>query len=155
MTLQENVNLQVYLESSLMTLYYVQKTFQINWTFFKWFSSIRAVKGLHLNFAPPAKFGFPMILSLMLGWRFPKLFGFSNHDVKRLYPSMEKMVVEPVKETGYMHIQATKPDTVGERRSYKMRKQGGPRFYFFIFFQIWRFYVFVLQDGQWMIHLLV
>lgn len=62
-----------------------------------------------------------MILSLMLGWRFPKLFGFTDHDVKRLYPSMEKMLVEPVKETGYMHIQATKPDTAGERTSYKMR----------------------------------
>lgn len=73
----------------------------------------KAVRGLHLNFAPPAKFGFPMILSLMLGWRFPKLFGFTDHDVKRLYPSMEKMLVEPVKETGYMHIQATKPDTAG------------------------------------------
>ncbi|XP_076128434.1 epoxide hydrolase 1 [Alosa pseudoharengus] len=73
----------------------------------------KAVKGLHLNFAPPAKPGFPMILSLMLGWRFPKLFGFTEHDVKRLYPCMEKMVVEPVKEMGYMHIQATKPDTAG------------------------------------------
>ncbi|XP_062407635.1 epoxide hydrolase 1 isoform X2 [Sardina pilchardus] len=73
----------------------------------------KAVKGLHLNFAPPAKPGLPMILSLMLGWRFPKLFGFTQHDVKRLYPCMEKMVVEPVKEMGYMHIQATKPDTAG------------------------------------------
>ncbi|TMS12363.1 Epoxide hydrolase 1 [Larimichthys crocea] len=34
-------------------------------------------------------------------------------DIKGLFPCMEKMVVESIKESGYMHIQATKPDTVG------------------------------------------
>ncbi|XP_069017786.1 epoxide hydrolase 1 [Embiotoca jacksoni] len=71
------------------------------------------VKGLHVNFAPPSKPGLPMVLSIMLGQRFPKLFGFTNMDIERLFPRMEKQVVEPIKETGYMHIQATKPDTVG------------------------------------------
>ncbi|XP_077076577.1 epoxide hydrolase 1 [Siphateles boraxobius] len=72
-----------------------------------------AVKGLHVNFAPPAKPGFLMVLSILFGRRFPKLFGFTEHDVKRLFPCMEKLVVNAVKETGYMHIQSTKPDTAG------------------------------------------
>ncbi|XP_051501458.1 epoxide hydrolase 1 [Myxocyprinus asiaticus] len=71
------------------------------------------VKGLHVNFAPPAKPGLLMVLSILLGQRFPKLFGFTDHDVKRLFPCMEKVVVDAVKESGYMHIQSTKPDTVG------------------------------------------
>ncbi|XP_071334619.1 epoxide hydrolase 1 isoform X1 [Trachinotus anak] len=73
----------------------------------------KSVKGLHVNFAPPSKPGLPMALSIMLGRRFPKLFGFTDTDIQRLYPCMEKLVVESIKESGYMHIQATKPDTVG------------------------------------------
>ncbi|XP_010880957.1 epoxide hydrolase 1 [Esox lucius] len=71
------------------------------------------IKGLHLNFAPPSKSGLLMVLSLILGRRFPKLFGFDEHDVQRIYPVFQNLVVETVKESGYMHIQATKPDTVG------------------------------------------
>lgn len=73
----------------------------------------KTVKGLHLNFAPPSKPGLSMALSMMLGRHFPKLFGFTDFDIQRLFPCMEKLVVELIKETGYMHIQATKPDTVG------------------------------------------
>ncbi|KAK7133745.1 hypothetical protein R3I94_015565 [Phoxinus phoxinus] len=72
-----------------------------------------AVKGLHVNFAPPAKPGLLMMLSILFGRRFPKLFGFTEHDVKRIFPCMEKLVVNSLKETGYMHIQSTKPDTAG------------------------------------------
>ncbi|KAM8832211.1 epoxide hydrolase 1 isoform 3-T5 [Spinachia spinachia] len=71
------------------------------------------VKGLHVNFAPNSKPGLSMGLSVLLGRRFPKLFGFTDLDVQRLYPCVDKLVVEPINETGYMHIQATKPDTVG------------------------------------------
>lgn len=78
------------------------------------FSHPRSVKGLHVNFAPPSKPGLPMTLSILLGRRFPKLFGFTDVDIQRLYPCMEKLVVESIKESGYMHIQATKPDTVGK-----------------------------------------
>lgn len=74
----------------------------------------RTVKGLHVNFAPPSKPGLSMVLSIMLGRHFPKLFGFSDFDIQRLFPCMEKLVVESIKETGYLHIQATKPDTVGK-----------------------------------------
>ncbi|XP_041638409.1 epoxide hydrolase 1 [Cheilinus undulatus] len=73
----------------------------------------KTVKGLHVNFAPPSKPGPSIMLSIMLGRHFPKLFGFTDLDVQRLFPCMDKLVVEPIKETGYMHIQATKPDTVG------------------------------------------
>ncbi|KAL0164878.1 hypothetical protein M9458_040631, partial [Cirrhinus mrigala] len=72
-----------------------------------------AVKGLHINFAPPGQAGLLMMLSLFFGRRFPKLFGFSEHDVKRLFPSMEKLVIDAMRESGYMHIQSTKPDTAG------------------------------------------
>lgn len=74
----------------------------------------RTVKGLHVNFAPPSKPGLPIVLSIMLGRRFPQLFGFTDLDIQRLFPCTEKLVVEPIKESGYMHIQATKPDTVGK-----------------------------------------
>lgn len=73
----------------------------------------KTVKGLHVNFAPPDNMNLPISLSILLGRRFPKLFGFNDVDIQRLFPCMEKLVVESVKETGYMHIQATKPDTVG------------------------------------------
>lgn len=73
----------------------------------------KTVRGLHVNFAPPSKPGLSVTLSIMLGRRFPKLFGFTDMDVQKLYPCMDKLVVESIKESGYMHIQATKPDTVG------------------------------------------
>ncbi|XP_037541171.1 epoxide hydrolase 1 [Nematolebias whitei] len=73
----------------------------------------KTIKGLHVNFAPPSKPGLSMALSIMFGHHFPKLFGFTELDVGRIYPCMEKLVVESIKETGYLHIQATKPDTVG------------------------------------------
>ncbi|XP_073702141.1 epoxide hydrolase 1-like [Garra rufa] len=72
-----------------------------------------AVKGLHINFAPPGKAGLLMMLSIFFGRRFPKLFGFTEHDVKRLFPSMQKLVIDTIRESGYMHIQSTKPDTAG------------------------------------------
>ncbi|XP_020773829.1 epoxide hydrolase 1 [Boleophthalmus pectinirostris] len=73
----------------------------------------RTVTGLHLNFAPPSKPGLLLTLSMLLGKCFPKLFSFTPLDLDHLYPAAEKLLVEPLLETGYMHIQATKPDTVG------------------------------------------
>ncbi|XP_067115870.1 epoxide hydrolase 1-like [Osmerus mordax] len=71
-----------------------------------------SVKGLHLNmFNVP--FGGPaMFLSLLLGSYLPSLVGFSKEDVKRLYP-VEKNFHALLRETGYLHMQATKPDTAG------------------------------------------
>ncbi|MBN3302926.1 HYEP hydrolase, partial [Amia calva] len=73
----------------------------------------RNVKGLHLNFASVSKPGLHTVLSLVFGRYFPGLFGFKDHDLKRLFPFMTNVVGETLKETGYMHIQATKPDTAG------------------------------------------
>lgn len=73
----------------------------------------RIIKGLHVNFAPPSKPGLLMVFSLMFGRFFPKLFGFTSMDIKRLFPCKEQLLLESIKESGYMHIQATKPDTVG------------------------------------------
>uniref|UniRef100_A0AAV2K699 Epoxide hydrolase n=1 Tax=Knipowitschia caucasica TaxID=637954 RepID=A0AAV2K699_KNICA len=77
----------------------------------------RTVKGLHLNFAPPSKPGLWVVLSVILGQYFPKLFGFSPVDLERLFPAAQKQLMEPLLESGYMHIQATKPDTVGRALS--------------------------------------
>ncbi|XP_023687361.1 epoxide hydrolase 1 [Paramormyrops kingsleyae] len=71
------------------------------------------IKALHLNMAPPSKPNLPVVLSVMLGRWFPWLFGFTEHDVKRIFPYMKKVFGESLRESGYMHIQATKPDTAG------------------------------------------
>ena len=78
----------------------------------------RAVKGLHINFAPSTSPSVAMVTSLMLGRRFPSLFGFTPFDLQRLFPLKETLLLEPIRESGYMHIQATKPDTVGESQSH-------------------------------------
>lgn len=53
------------------------------------------------------------LLSILVGRYLPCLVGFTKEDVKRLYPYMEKNIYEMLRETGYLHIQATKPDTAG------------------------------------------
>lgn len=49
----------------------------------------------------------------MIGRYLPFLVGFSREDVRRLFPFFEKNVWEILKESGYFHIQGTKPDTAG------------------------------------------
>uniref|UniRef100_A0A3Q1CVU8 Epoxide hydrolase n=1 Tax=Amphiprion ocellaris TaxID=80972 RepID=A0A3Q1CVU8_AMPOC len=70
------------------------------------------VKGLHLNMCMSTR-GFKVLLSLMIGPYLPFLVGFSREDVRRLFPFFEKNVYSILRESGYMHIQATKPDTAG------------------------------------------
>lgn len=57
--------------------------------------------------------GFKVLLSLIIGPYLPFLVGLSREDVRRMFPFMEKNVWNILKESGYMHIQATKPDTAG------------------------------------------
>ncbi|KAJ3606673.1 hypothetical protein NHX12_026192 [Muraenolepis orangiensis] len=71
------------------------------------------VKGLHINMALPLSANAVVMISMLLGRYFPRLFGFTPFDLERIYPCLEKMVVGPMSETGYMHIQGTKPDTAG------------------------------------------
>ncbi|XP_051507921.1 epoxide hydrolase 1-like [Myxocyprinus asiaticus] len=70
------------------------------------------VRGLHLNMIFATN-DLGQLLSLLVGRYLPFLVGFSKEDVKRLYPYMEKSIYEILRETGYLHIQATKPDTAG------------------------------------------
>ncbi|XP_056424653.1 epoxide hydrolase 1-like [Hyla sarda] len=72
-----------------------------------------SVKGLHLNMVFINSAGLRMLLSVLLGRHLPWLVGFTREDVKRFFPYLEKSVYALVRESGYLHIQATKPDTVG------------------------------------------
>lgn len=49
----------------------------------------------------------------MLGAYVPWLVGFTREDARRFYPFMQKNVYDVLQESGYLHIQATKPDTAG------------------------------------------
>ncbi|KAM4607510.1 epoxide hydrolase 1 [Polymixia lowei] len=72
----------------------------------------QSVKGLHLNMFTSRR-GFKVLLSMLIGPYLPFLVGFTREDVRRLFPFMEKNIYEILRETGYFHIQATKPDTAG------------------------------------------
>uniref|UniRef100_A0A8C5PHU6 Epoxide hydrolase n=1 Tax=Leptobrachium leishanense TaxID=445787 RepID=A0A8C5PHU6_9ANUR len=72
-----------------------------------------SVRGLHLNFVMLPKGGFGVLISLVLGRYLPWLVGLTKEDVRRIYPYFEKNVYALLLESGYLHIQATKPDTVG------------------------------------------
>ncbi|XP_076018432.1 epoxide hydrolase 1 [Genypterus blacodes] len=72
----------------------------------------QCVNGLHLNMISP-KLGLKGLLSVMIGRYLPFLVGFCREDIHRLYPYVERNVWEILRESGYLHIQATKPDTAG------------------------------------------
>ncbi|XP_074118725.1 epoxide hydrolase 1 isoform X1 [Sminthopsis crassicaudata] len=70
------------------------------------------VKGIHVNMCFLESGTFSIFLSLLMGRWFPWLFGFQERDLQLLYPA--KLIFNSLfRESGYMHIQATKPDTVG------------------------------------------
>ncbi|XP_075060438.1 epoxide hydrolase 1 [Mixophyes fleayi] len=71
------------------------------------------VIGLHLNVVFALSPKLPVVLSVFLGQHFPGLFGFQDEDVRRMFPFVKKVFHQTVKESGYMHLQATKPDTAG------------------------------------------
>ncbi|XP_040207696.1 epoxide hydrolase 1-like isoform X2 [Rana temporaria] len=71
------------------------------------------VKGLHLNMVFASQGGLGMLISLLLGRHLPWLVGMTKEDAKRIYPYFEKNWSAWLRESGYLHIQATKPDTVG------------------------------------------
>ncbi|GCC37381.1 epoxide hydrolase 1-like isoform X1 [Chiloscyllium punctatum] len=71
------------------------------------------VKGIHLNFFPISRMGLKTLPSLLLGQYAPSLVGFTQTDIERMYPFVEKTVYDLLKESGYMHIQGTKPDSPG------------------------------------------
>lgn len=73
----------------------------------------QSVKGLHLNLVFIARQSLRRLICIMLGAYVPWLVGFSREDARRFYPFMQKNVYDVLRESGYMHIQATKPDTAG------------------------------------------
>ncbi|KAM4694555.1 epoxide hydrolase 1-like [Discoglossus pictus] len=72
-----------------------------------------SVKGLHLNMALIANGGLVMLMSIILGPYVPWLVGLTREDARRIFPYFEKNVYALLRESGYMHIQGSKPDTVG------------------------------------------
>jgi len=70
------------------------------------------VTGLHINMALASPTDYPGIMVQMLvGALFPSLV-MTPADQHKIYPIGEKFM-DLLQESGYMHIQATKPDTVG------------------------------------------
>ncbi|NXT22652.1 HYEP hydrolase, partial [Syrrhaptes paradoxus] len=72
----------------------------------------QSVKGLHLNSAFVMQ-GLSTTISVMLGAYVPWLVGFTREDVQRMFPFKEKTIKYILRESGYLHLQATKPDTAG------------------------------------------
>nr|XP_013026466.2 epoxide hydrolase 1-like isoform X1 [Anser cygnoides] len=72
-----------------------------------------SVKGIHVNLVFITMQGFKKLIQVMLGAYVPWLVGFTREDVRRMYPFMQKNVYDLLRESGYLHIQATKPDTAG------------------------------------------
>ncbi|XP_017550856.1 epoxide hydrolase 1-like [Pygocentrus nattereri] len=71
------------------------------------------IRGMHLNMINARAGSTMTIVCLLVGRYLPFLVGFTREDVCRIYPYMQKNVYELLRESGYMHIQATKPDTAG------------------------------------------
>uniref|UniRef100_A0A8C5WKE8 Epoxide hydrolase n=2 Tax=Leptobrachium leishanense TaxID=445787 RepID=A0A8C5WKE8_9ANUR len=72
-----------------------------------------SVKGLHVNFIFMPLGGLGHFLTLALGRYLPWLVGMTNEDVKRLYPYLKKNLYAWIRDSGYLHLQATKPDSLG------------------------------------------
>ncbi|XP_009684985.2 epoxide hydrolase 1 isoform X1 [Struthio camelus] len=73
----------------------------------------QSVKGLHLNLIFISTRGLGRMISVMLGSYVPWLVGLTKEDVRRMYPFLQKNIYNLLRESGYLHIQATKPDTAG------------------------------------------
>jgi hypothetical protein len=75
-------------------------------------SAYSHVKGLHLNMSFISRNIYS--LTPLLGQRFGRFLGYTEKDLELLYPFKEKVFYNIMRESGYLHIQATKPDTVGK-----------------------------------------
>lgn len=75
------------------------------------------MKGLHLNLVFISRQGLRRMISVMLGAYVPWLVGLTREDIQRMYPFIQKNIYELLRESGYLHIQATKPDTAGNEPS--------------------------------------
>jgi len=66
--------------------------------------------GVHTNMAVPPFDSCGVFVRLLIGTVFPSLI-YTPAEMKTL-PSLSQQFITLIRETGYMHIQATKPDTV-------------------------------------------
>ncbi|XP_078580244.1 epoxide hydrolase 1-like [Branchiostoma floridae x Branchiostoma japonicum] len=69
------------------------------------------IKGLHTNM-PNVEMGGAYVFYMMLGSVAPSLAGLTEEDYKRVYP-VSRQLLFTLQESGYFHLQASKPDTVG------------------------------------------
>ncbi|CAH1247673.1 EPHX1 [Branchiostoma lanceolatum] len=69
------------------------------------------IKGLHMNM-PTVKFSAVYGFYLMLGSVAPSLAGLKEEDYDKVYPASRQLFFT-LQESGYYHLQASKPDTVG------------------------------------------
>ncbi|XP_026536849.1 epoxide hydrolase 1-like [Notechis scutatus] len=72
----------------------------------------KSVKGLHVNMIFISKYGCGAMLDFLLGPYVPWLVGLTREDARRMFP-FSKHIYHILRESGYMHIQCTKPDTAG------------------------------------------
>ncbi|XP_076335451.1 epoxide hydrolase 1-like [Tachypleus tridentatus] len=70
------------------------------------------VLGVHLNFIPFQR-SFKSILKQLIGSFFPSLVADTPAQQKHIFSMFMEKLYFLLKETGYFHIQSTKPDTVG------------------------------------------
>ncbi|NXW34966.1 HYEP hydrolase, partial [Phaetusa simplex] len=94
------------------------------------------MKGLHLNLASVTNMGFIHLLSILLGRYLPGLFGFQDEDIRRMFPFLKKGLYRILLESGYAHIQATKPDTVGKK---KKKKNSSSEYLVCSFYNLWAY----------------
>ncbi|KAJ7340924.1 hypothetical protein JRQ81_004211 [Phrynocephalus forsythii] len=73
----------------------------------------KMVKGLHLNLVFLMNMDMSSLMAILLGAYVPWLVGLTREDSRRLFPYFQKNVYDVLRESGYLHIQATKPDTAG------------------------------------------
>ncbi|NWU99308.1 HYEP hydrolase, partial [Upupa epops] len=73
----------------------------------------QSVKGPHPNLVFIAVRGLGKIISVILGAYVPWLVGFSREGAQHMHPFIQKNFYELLQESGYLHLQATKPDTAG------------------------------------------
>ena len=72
------------------------------------------VMGLHSNFLPIMPDSHPMLMvRQVIGTIFSPKLVVDENDAWKAFP-VGSHVMEILRESGYFHIQATKPDTVGE-----------------------------------------
>lgn len=68
--------------------------------------------GVHVNMVKVHTHG--TTLKYLVGAILPSCLVVSHEDYHKLYP-MGDLLIRLVREMGYMHLQATKPDTIGGR----------------------------------------